>query len=48
MFETLDERIKHDEKEETSSKERLIKWVIVGVVTLAVCGGLYLGVHMLG
>jgi hypothetical protein len=47
MFETLDERIKHDEKEASSASQRLLYWVLVGVVTLAVCGGLYFGVHML-
>lgn len=48
MFETLDERMKHDEDEVTSKKERLLKWVLVGVVSLALFGGLYMGVRLLG
>lgn len=47
MFETLDDRMKHDEQETTSSKERMLKWLLVGVVSVILFGGLYFGVRML-
>jgi hypothetical protein len=48
MFETLDERMKHDEAEVSSPRQRLLKWVVVGVVSLALFGGLYMGVRLIG
>lgn len=47
MFETLDDRMKHDEQETTTSKERMLKWLLVGVVSVILFGGLYFGVRML-
>jgi len=47
MFDSLDDTIKHDEEQKTTSKERwLVRLaaVVVGVVVLA---GLYFGVRML-
>lgn len=48
MFESLDEQMKHDEQETTTPKERYMKWVLVALVSLAVFGGLYMGVRVLG
>ena len=48
MFETLDERMKHDEEQESTPRERMLKWVIIAVVSLAAFGGLVMGVRMLG
>lgn len=48
MFESLDEQMKHDEQETTTPKEKYMKWVLVALVSLAVFGGLYMGVRVLG
>jgi hypothetical protein len=47
MFESLDDTMKHDEEAVTSKKERILKWVLVGVVSLVLFGGLYMGVRLL-
>jgi hypothetical protein len=47
MFETLDDRIKQDEMEVSTPRERLLKWVLVGVVSVMLFGGLYLGVSLM-
>jgi hypothetical protein len=47
MFESLDDRMKQDEREVTTTKERLLKWVVVGVISVIVFGGLWMGVRML-
>jgi len=45
MFETLDERMKHDAEETSTKKERFMKWVLIAVVSIALFGGLIWGVH---
>jgi hypothetical protein len=47
MFESLDDTMKHDEEAVTSKRERILKWVLVGVVSLVLFGGLYMGVRLL-
>lgn len=47
MFESLSDRIKQDDHNEVNSKERMLQWAVVAVVSLLVFGGLYFGVHML-
>jgi hypothetical protein len=47
MFETLDDRMKHDDAEETSPRERYLKWFLAAVVSVVVFGGLYMGVRLL-
>jgi hypothetical protein len=47
MFESLDEHIKHDDKLETTTKERVMQWVAVAVVSGLVFAGLYFSVRML-
>ncbi len=47
MFESLDDRMKHDEQEVTSTKERMLKWVVVAVISIIVFGGLVMGVRMM-
>jgi hypothetical protein len=47
MFEALDERMKHDEEEVTTPREKYLKWALVGVVSLILFGGLYMGVRLL-
>jgi hypothetical protein len=48
MFDSLDEQIKHDEHEQTSNRDRIIKWLIVAIVSIFVFAGLYLGVRLVG
>ena len=45
MFETLDERMKHDDEETSTKRERLMKWVLIAVVSVTLFGGLIWGVH---
>jgi hypothetical protein len=47
MFETLDDRMKQDDKETSTTKERMLKWVLVGIVSIILFGGLYMGVRLL-
>ncbi|MBI5282930.1 MAG: hypothetical protein HY858_14690 [Candidatus Solibacter usitatus] len=47
MFESLDEQMKHDDDETSTPKERLLKWVLVGIVSVLLFGGLYMGVRLL-
>jgi hypothetical protein len=45
MFETLDDRMKQDAEETSTRRERLLKWVLIAVVSIALFGGLIWGVH---
>lgn len=47
MFESLDEQMKRDEDEVTTPRERYLKWLLVGVVSVLLFGGLYMGVRLL-
>ena len=47
MFDSLADRIREDERKEVNSTQRIVQWVLIAVVAVAVFGGLYLGVHFL-
>jgi hypothetical protein len=47
MFDSLDEQMKHDDKESSSKKERVLVWITVAVASVVLFGGLYVGVRML-
>jgi hypothetical protein len=47
MFDSLDETMKHDEQEVVSNKEKILRWVVIGVVSVLVFGGLFFGVSLL-
>jgi hypothetical protein len=47
MFDSLDEQMKHDAQETSTKKERLIKYALIGLTSLLLFGGLYMGVRML-
>ena len=47
MFDSLDEQMKNDDNKVSTSTERLMKWVLILLVSLLVFGGLYFGVHMM-
>ena len=46
MFDSLDEQMKQDDKRMVSSKERMMRWVIVAVAALVVFGAVIAGVHL--
>ena len=48
MFDSLADRIKQDQKNEVTTGERAIRFVVVAVVSLGVFGGLYFVVRLLG
>lgn len=47
MFDSLDEKIKHDDAVEISRSERIAKRVVVAVLSILLFGGLYFAVRML-
>ena len=47
MFDSLDETMKHDEQEVVSNREKILRWVVIGVVSVLVFGGLFFGVSLL-
>lgn len=47
MFESLADRIREDEHKEVNTRERVMRWVVIVVVSVAAFGGLYYGVQML-
>lgn len=46
MFDSLEDQIKHDDDVEVPRKERIIRRVVVGVLSILLFGGLYLAVRM--
>jgi lipid-A-disaccharide synthase-like uncharacterized protein len=40
-------KIRHHEREQVSGRERLVLWVVIGVVSIVVFGGRYAAVQML-
>jgi hypothetical protein len=46
MFDSLDERIKRDEM--NGPKERVLRYVVVAIVSVAIFAGLYEAVRLLG
>lgn len=48
MFDSLDEQIKHDLEQQTSSKQRMLLWLAIALASIIIFGGLYLGVSQLG
>lgn len=47
MFDSLADRIKHDEQEQVNSAERFLRWTAIAVLSVATFGGLYFGIHLL-
>jgi hypothetical protein len=48
MFDSLEERIRHDEAEDTTAEERVMKGVLVAVLSTLLFGGLYFAVRIVG
>ena len=47
MFDSLDEQMKHDRDKESSTKERMVVWAVIAVVSVALFAGLLFGVTKL-
>jgi len=47
MFDSLDEQIRMDEHKSVSNQERMVRWVLIVLLTVVVFGGLYFGFTML-
>jgi hypothetical protein len=47
MFDSLDEQMARDDKNETTNAERYMKWAVVAVASVVLFGGLYLGTLLL-
>lgn len=41
MFESLDEHIKHDDQAEASTKERVLRYLMIGAASFVVVGGIF-------
>ena len=47
MFDSLEERIRHDDAEDTTTKQRMFKGLLVAVISVLLFGGLYFVVRIL-
>jgi hypothetical protein len=47
MFDSLEDQMKHDDQRESSKKERMMVWAAIAVVSIALFGGLLLGITKL-
>jgi hypothetical protein len=47
MFDSLDETMKHDEEKETSPKERMMRYAMTALISIAVVGGILFSIRML-
>jgi hypothetical protein len=47
MFDSLADRIRADEHEEVKTSERIIKIIVISVLSVLLFGGLYMGIRML-
>ncbi|HTT63804.1 MAG TPA: hypothetical protein VMG35_18255 [Bryobacteraceae bacterium] len=48
MFDSLADRIKHDDAAEISPRERVVKMALIAVLSIVLFGALYLAVHFAG
>jgi hypothetical protein len=47
MFDSLDEQIRKDDDRISSSKQRMLRWVLYALAGVVVFGGLILGVRFM-
>jgi len=47
MFDSLSDQMKHDLDQQTPKSQRIIEYVLVGVVSIVIFGGLYMGIKFL-
>jgi hypothetical protein len=48
MFDSLDEKIKHDVEAESSRSERIVKGVVIMALAVVLFGGLYFAIRTIG
>jgi hypothetical protein len=41
MFDSLEEKMKHDDATAASLRQRITKWVVIAIVAVAVFGAIY-------
>jgi hypothetical protein len=47
MFDSLADRMKADDRESTNLNQRVVQWLLVGVLSVVLFGGLYMGIRLL-
>jgi len=47
MFDSLADRIKHDEREGVTSAQRAMRWAAIAIISILLFGGLYFAVRTL-
>jgi len=47
MFDSLSDQMKHDLDQQTPKSQRIIEYILVGVVSVVIFGGLYMGIKFL-
>jgi hypothetical protein len=47
MFDSLADRIREDEHKSVNQTERIVRWLVVAVLSILLFGGLYMGIRML-
>jgi hypothetical protein len=47
MFDSLADRMREDDHQEVKTSERIIRWLVISVLSIVLFGGLYLGIRML-
>jgi len=48
MFDSLDEQIRSDDHKMLTSRERVVRWTLIILVSVVVFGGLYVAVQTAG
>ena len=48
MFDSLADQMKHDDAAGTNSKERVMKWAVIAVVSVVLFSGLIVAIKMAG
>lgn len=47
MFDSLADKIREDDHKEVNQTERIVRWVVVALLSIGLFGGLYMGIRML-
>ena len=48
MFDSLDDKMKQDDRVEVSRNERIVKGVVIAALSILLFGGLYFAIRMIG
>ena len=47
MFDSLDEQMRHDELKGSTNQQRVMHWVMIGLIAAIAIGGIALGVTLM-